>query len=1399
MKKQITFLRTVLLVAVMLWGVMGSTYATIYTVSASGTNSGTSWTTIAGAYGAIPATPSSGGDIIELQSDYNPASESYPITLGAKSGADATHGITIRPAIGVKKIIGPANQTVIATVIGSTFTTNASATLDVNLTGIISNGSFGQIAVDNYISGIGTYKDGTFKKVTAINAGTNTITAAIGAFTASSIAGNKLFIGPAQTRAFYFNGAKYVTIDGVSRTGTTGLTIQNPNCIYAQTILFGGSSHHNTIKNCIIRGANQTGAWNNGWDGTIYFAGATYTTIANNDICDMGDTNIPYPISAIQMTSAGGTNSNQTITNNNIYNISNLYSENGNYGFLVFGSDANSTNHNITYNRFYWTNPTVFKGSAINFLAFATIGSGHRFEGNVFGYGSADGSGTSTLTFNGSGTTYGFAGLKNAVFKNNIFGGITINGTGFVAMQLVRSTAGTVSADSLCYGNQVKDISVNCAVNGSLYGILINEALVSNINVKNNVIKDLTVSSSTGTVTNTIYGVSHNFAGNLFSINVTTTTSSTAATITAGALVSGVTYSITGNTSITSGTTFTYSGSNSITLSAAALSAATGKATTATGTTSLYINCIGNEISNLTAGNSGCSVNNSITAFMSGGCSNTYEKNLVYNLNTISTGTGSVIKGLRFATSKASGITVKNNIIRLGTDVSSDAEISAIIDEGLSSNGHPLNIYHNSIYIGGTSQTKSSHCFNHSTGANYGLITLKNNIFSNKRSGGSAVNQIYNMMAAAEISNTEYNLYEYSTKFGTVTTTSPTTYTEMSDWVTAKSPTVVETGSINQTSPQFMDATATIPDLRIIASSAVVDQVGADLSATVADDYDGKTRSSFTAHDLGAFAYTKVASVSDASLASHRFRTQASGDWRTNATWESSSDGNTWITATAFPSATANSIVIQNGHTVTATAEATASTLTVNGGGKLTLSDRFGLSATNLNLESHASNGTATFVDGNSTGGLTVSGTTTVKQNLTSGRNWYISNPVVATTLPTVASGTRTLYGYNEAIVNEPTGSSGWVANPASVEVGKGYVASVSVTGDLTFTGALNTGNKDITLTSRTGTANKAGFNLIGNPYPSYLDWDAVMAANTDKLRSTTMWYRTKLENAQHEMVYSFWTVNGDGVGVPNNASVKIPPMQSFWVRAIEGGATINLTNAMRSHAPETDKLLKAPAAKNTDRTLVRLQVSNGINSDETVIYFSEKAKDGFDSNDAPKMSNGNAAIPEIFTSLDNEKIIINCMNTMPLNQEIGLGFAAGNASSFSLKANEITNLPENVKVILKDNAANIETDLSDGTTTYAFEPIATQSDRFSLIFRTAGSTTDVQKPKVAAAQVFVNGNNQICIIAPLKSNYAIYNDLGQLIENGIQNTERETRNTKLATGVYVVKVNNQSNRVIIK
>ena len=86
-----------------------------------------------------------------------------------------------------------------------------------------------------------------------------------------------------------------------------------------------------------------------------------------------------------------------------------------------------------------------------------------------------------------------------------------------------------------------------------------------------------------------------------------------------------------------------------------------------------------------------------------------------------------------------------------------------------------------------------------------------------------------------------------------------------------------------------------------------------------------------------------------------------------------------------------------------------------------------------------------------------------------------------------------------------------------------------------------------------------------------------------------------------------------------------------------------------------------------------------------------------------------------------------------------------------------------------------------------------------SLVLRAPNASTCIENTEKNNIQVFVNAANQITIIAPEKSNYAVYNAVGQLMENGILTNKLHTINNKLNTGVYVVKVGNQTNRVIIK
>jgi len=490
--------------------------------------------------------------------------------------------------------------------------------------------------------------------------------------------------------------------------------------------------------------------------------------------------------------------------------------------------------------------------------------------------------------------------------------------------------------------------------------------------------------------------------------------------------------------------------------------------------------------------------------------------------------------------------------------------------------------------------------------------------------------------------------------------------------------------------------------------------------------------------------------------------------------------------------ATMNNLVIgkTSGAKVILATSLSASNVTVNPSAKLTLNSGQTLTVTTFNIQSDAT-GTGTFIDNG-----TVNATTTnVQQYMAIGRNWYVSSPVAAATVSSI----NTTTGTSIVSYDEPNGSTTpWLTESGTLTPAKGYIA-VAPTGDtgvtVNFSGALNTGNQSIALT-RTAGQTKEGFNLVGNPYPSHLTWSAAIATAANTL--TTIWYRTYVSSA-----YVFQTYNATGgIGTPMGVTGLIAPMQSFWVRANAGGGTLSLNNSMRSHS-ETANFLKAPALKNAEQQLLRLQVSNNVNSDEAVIYFNTNASNAFDAYDSPKMTNAKAAIPEIYTLAGTEQVVINGLNSVSTNAELPLGFTTGQSNTFTIEATQISNFDSNTRIILKDKYLNTEQELTVGSAYNFSSDITSTVDRFSIAFKSAGVTTGNNLTDNAEIIVYKNENNQIAIKNYSKlynnSSVTIYNAMGQELMNRQITATSCVINANLSSGVYFVKVNNAANSITKK
>ena len=295
----------------------------------------------------------------------------------------------------------------------------------------------------------------------------------------------------------------------------------------------------------------------------------------------------------------------------------------------------------------------------------------------------------------------------------------------------------------------------------------------------------------------------------------------------------------------------------------------------------------------------------------------------------------------------------------------------------------------------------------------------------------------------------------------------------------------------------------------------------------------------------------------------------------------------------------------------------------------------------------------------------------------------------------------------------------------------------------------------------------------------------------------STIWYRTK-NNAGF---YVYDTYNGVGTNNNQRGTVTnmIPPMQGVWVRVSAGKSTgsVQFTNDMREHETGTNRL-KMKAAD--DNKIIRLSVSNGVSSDEAILYFPSNTENP-DSYDAVKMSNGNNAIPEISTQQSNQNLVINGMGLADFSGEVPVYFSTGEAGDFTLSLSEWKGFNAQEEMYLLDYSANQTLHLTS-TQTYNFSslPVAAQK-RFGLIFKAQHTVTDTNLP--AESKVIVSVDQEIIISQADAQNadtrVEIFTVSGTLLHSVHPTGTAIIRQKLPAKGVYLIKITENGRSLVSK
>lgn len=362
-----------------------------------------------------------------------------------------------------------------------------------------------------------------------------------------------------------------------------------------------------------------------------------------------------------------------------------------------------------------------------------------------------------------------------------------------------------------------------------------------------------------------------------------------------------------------------------------------------------------------------------------------------------------------------------------------------------------------------------------------------------------------------------------------------------------------------------------------------------------------------------------------------------------------------------------------------------------------------------------------------------------------------------------------------------------------------GYKAAATNNGSFTFTGMINTDTikKDI---QNSGPA-FATWNLIGNPYPSYINLSEFLTTNTTQFAPTA----SGIYNYDPE-VSNGWTVHNLAyLTLHPNAEIK--PSQGFMVAAKPEGGTALFTPAMRSTGG-TDgfRVRKDSIAKNVG--FLKLNLTNGTQNYHTDIYFNDQSTKGLDPGYDASVYGGKAPDFAIYSQLAEKntglELAVQSLGYTDLSNDtvIPLGVNAAIGQQITLSIADAL-LPEETEVYLEDRHMNTFTLLRTNNHSFFTTIKASQTGRFFL--HLSNPTLSFGSDIKGFPQIFTSNGAQILHIkGSIEHNteISIYDVQGRLILNpqlneDIQNNQIDL--SILSAGMYLAKLKTGSLEKVTK
>ena len=367
-------------------------------------------------------------------------------------------------------------------------------------------------------------------------------------------------------------------------------------------------------------------------------------------------------------------------------------------------------------------------------------------------------------------------------------------------------------------------------------------------------------------------------------------------------------------------------------------------------------------------------------------------------------------------------------------------------------------------------------------------------------------------------------------------------------------------------------------------------------------------------------------------------------------------------------------------------------------------------------------------------------------------------------------------------------------------EAGKGYSMATTGGSTVAFTGAMQTADQSINIINNNG-LNGVGrrWNLVSNPFPSYIDGSAFLTANA-----------TIIDDV-YTGVYGW---DGSDYVIYNqldfNSNVSIAPGQGFWVAAAStDSAQLGFTADLLTVSGSGD-FVTGPQLLTYS---VGLKLYNGESQQAaTKFYFRDGLSLGLDSGyDAGAFNQSTKLSTRLPQGSNQTAFARNAMGMDAMqNTRVPLEIRQNAGQAFTISIADME-LPQDIYVYLEDTLNGTLTSLKDQDFELTAQSDLSGVDRFFIVFKSNSVLSSGDTLGIDALNVYKANTDSFVTIAGIspeleKLDVTLYSILGVAVKQTVLNTTTATQRVStqgLASGLYIVQIKsgNQTTvkKVIIK